>query len=85
MHAYPNKTVFSTNLTKIKQDNAQINITTGIKWINIFLRYSMKSTTALQMNTNGIQIVKLPVWALKIHNNGNITNITFFQSLWGSC
>ena len=85
MHSYPHKTVFPTKLTKIMQDNAQINITTGIKWINIFLRYSMQSTTTLQMNTSGIRIVKLPVWALKMHNNGNITNITFFQSLWGSC
>lgn len=36
MHSHPNKTVFPTKLTKLKQDNAQINITTGIKGINIF-------------------------------------------------
>lgn len=83
MHSYPNKTVFPTKLNKIKQDNAQINIATGIKWINIFLRYGMKSTTAFQMNTTRIQIVKLPVWALKIHNSGNMPS--FFQYLWGSC
>jgi len=84
MHEYPSKTVFPTKVTKLKQDKAQINIITGIKWINIFLRYNMKSTTAFQMNTSGIQIVKVPVWALKMYNNGNITSITF-QSLWGSC
>lgn len=66
MHPYPTKAVFPTKLTKSKQDNAQFNITIGIKPINIFLRFNSKSTTGLQVNMSKIQIVKLPVWALKI-------------------
>lgn len=47
MCSYPTKAVFATKLIKSKQDNAQINITTGIKSINIFLRFSIKSTTGI--------------------------------------
>lgn len=31
MHSYPNKMVFSTKITKIKKESAQINITTEVK------------------------------------------------------